>query len=73
MEVLQCHSSSSKKEVLDFAARNKGKVIFLCWESNLNTCWGDDEVTKYDTSIQESYDELINKIRECYVHFIEVV
>lgn len=65
MEKIDCHSSTPKQDLIYFVECNKGKVISLHW--------GDDDITEYDTSIPELYIQILESIKNHYIHGIKCV
>lgn len=73
MEKIDCHSSTPKQDLIDFVERNKGKVISLHSELDGYDNWGNDDITEYDTSVPELYIQILESIKNHYIHGIKCV
>lgn len=73
MKKIDCHSSTPKKDLIDFVEHNKGKVISLHSELNGYNNWGNDDITEYDTSVPELYIQILESIKNNYIHGIKCI
>jgi phage-related protein len=68
----ECHSGTSKEEILAFIDKHLGSKVILHYEENLYDRWGDD----YDIEFELNSDQ-INKIKQFiskhYIHNIYVI
>lgn len=73
MDKIECHSSTTKQDLIDFVERHKGKKINIHYENNIYNSWGDDDVFTYDTSLERHYKEILETIATHYIHGIECI
>jgi len=70
---IRCHSSTKKEELIKFVEENKGSKIEIHFENNFIQGWGDDDIFIYDTSNKDMHKELLEVIRDCYIHNIKTL
>lgn len=80
-EKLNCHSSTSYKEIDDFLQANKGNTIIFHYEEAGHISWGNDYIEKIKLDkegLKQVYKHLGSKEKHgkdysTYVHNIEVI
>lgn len=65
---LQCHSGTTKDEILAFVNEHKGKLIKVLYETNISNFWGDDYEVVIDTSEEKGRNQLLYIIEYYYIH-----
>jgi len=69
MKNIQCHSSTTKEQVIEFINAHAGKKIKLHYESNMYPYWGDDHIDEILLD-EEGLKQALDKVKKYYIHSV---
>jgi hypothetical protein len=67
-----CHSGTSKKEILDFITPYFGSKIRLHFEHNVYHNWGDDDDIEFEFT-EENREDITSFIERHYIHNVYIL